>query len=887
MITGNELRQRFIDYFVKKLGHQHIQSSSLIPDNPTVLLTPAGMLQFVPIFLGYQEPPQPPRAATYQKCARAGGKDSDIENVGRTPRHHTFFEMLGNFSFGDYFKKEIIPWAWTFVTDELGLSEDKLWVTIYKDDDESFEIWKNDAKVPEHKIVRCGKKDNFWGPPGPTGPCGPCTEIHYDLGEDLKCGDNCQPGSCECDRWVEIWNLVLMELFQDEDGNHTPLTKKNVDTGMGLERIAMVCQNKRSTFETDLLMPILNKVCSITGKEYDKDPKTDVSLRIITDHARCVTFMVSDGLKPGNVGRNYVLRMILRRALRHGKILGVQGTFLHTIVDTVIENYKGAYPEIAEKRDKLVDIIKTEEERFAKTIDRGMGLLEKTIAKTQEDNNNLISGEEAFTLYDTFGFPLELTVEIAQEHGLNVDTKGFEKHMQDQKERAKQAHVTEKLTDDLVYVDITKQCGSTIFTGYNKTADSDVKVVKIIKDGQIVSSASEGDYVELILDTTCFYAESGGQIGDTGTITSDNSLNIDVINTTKFEGLFIHKCEIKEGDISEGNTVNIEVDQLRRANIALHHTATHLIHSALKKVLGDDVNQAGSMVASDRARFDFSYPKALSFDQLKQIESWVNKWILQNINHNTDVMTPKEAQNAGAVALFGEKYGDTVRVVSYGSVSKELCGGTHTSNTGNIHLCKIVSETALAAGVRRLEAVCGQYAIDYVNEHEKQVYTLCQKLKIPSEELIERIDKLFDELRSSDKKVQALNAELALSQVDSLLNNAVQLSNFKLLTGRLDNVDAKALKSAVDTLSDKLGNSIVVLGSVDSSAEKVTIIVKVTKDLIAEGYKAGDIANKVATICGGRGGGRPDFAQAGAKDVSKIDEALNQVNDIVKEVVKA
>lgn len=885
MISGNDLRQRFIDYFEKKLDHKHIKSSSLIPDNPTVLLTPAGMLQFVPIFLGFSDPPNPPRATTYQKCARAGGKDSDIENVGRTPRHHTFFEMLGNFSFGDYFKKEVIPWAWEFVTKEIKLPEERLWVTIYQDDDESFEIWKNDAKVPEHKILRCGKKDNFWGPPGPTGPCGPCTEIHYDLGEEFKCGDNCFPGSCECDRWVEIWNLVLMELFQDEEGNHTPLKKKNVDTGMGLERMAMVCQGKQSTFETDLLKPILDQVCEITGKEYNKDKKTDISLRIITDHARCVTFMVADGLKPGNVGRNYVLRMILRRALRHGKILGVQGTFLHSIVNTVIDNYKNAYPEIDENREKVTNIIKEEEERFAKTIDRGMGLLEKTIAKTKQDGKDSISGEEAFTLYDTFGFPLELTVEIAEEQGLKVNVKEFEKHMKEQKERAKQAHVTESLTDDLVYVEILKQCGGTTFTGYAQTKEEGCKILKMIKEGEVISTANAGDYVELILDKTCFYAESGGQVGDSGSIVSKDGALLEVINTTKFEDLFIHKCEVKEGDININSPLNIEIDIKRRKNIALHHTATHLIHSALKKVLGDDVNQAGSMVASDRARFDFSYPKALSFKQLKQIEHWVNVWILENIEHQTKLMTPQEAQKVGAVALFGEKYGDSVRVVNYGDISKELCGGTHTSNTGNIHLCKIISETALAAGIRRLEAVCGEYAIEYVNEHEKQVYNLCQKLKIPTEELTERVDKLLDEIRASDKKVQALNAELALSQVDTLMDKAIDLGTFKLLTGRLDNIDAKALKTTSEKLNDKLGNSIVVIGSADKESDKVTIIVKVSKDLIKEGYKAGDIANKIAAICGGKGGGRPDYAQAGAKDPSKLDEALKCVNDIVKEAV--
>lgn len=887
MLTGNELRQRFIDYFVQKRGHAHLPSSSLIPDNPTVLMTTAGMLQFVPIFLGYQDPPSPPRVTTYQKCARAGGKDSDIENVGRTPRHHTFFEMLGNFSFGDYFKEEIIPWSWEFVTEDIGLDAEKCWVTVYHDDDESYEIWNKKVMVPEERILRCGKKDNFWGPPGPTGPCGPCTEIHYDLGEDLKCDHpECKPSTCECDRWVEIWNLVLMEMFLDEEGNYTPLEKKNVDTGMGLERMAMVCQNKRSTFETDLLQPIMDKVCALTGKQYKLDKKTDVSLRIITDHARCVTFMVSDGLKPGNVGRNYVLRMILRRALRHGKILGVDGTFLHTIVDTVIDLYKGPYPEIADNRDKIIKTIKEEEERFARTIDRGMGLLNKVIDKTKEAKETQISGTDAFTLYDTYGFPCELTVEIAEENGLTVDLKGFEQNMKEQKERAKQAHVAESLTDDLVYAEIQKNKGATTFTGYDETSTEGCQVIEIIKEGAAVEKAEPGDLVEIILDKTPFYGESGGQIGDEGTLSASDVI-VDVVNTAKFEELFIHKCEVREGEVTTGLSVSAQVDAKRRKDIARHHTATHLIHSALKKVLGDDVNQAGSMVAADRARFDFSYPKALKFGQLKEIEKWVNIWINDALSHKTEVMKPEQAKSAGAIALFGEKYADEVRVVSYGEISKELCGGTHIQNTGEIHLCKIIGETALAAGIRRLEAVCGSYALDLVNQYEKQVHSLCGTLKVPAEELTERIDKILEEARAADKKIQQLNAEIALSKVDNLVSSAKQLGQFKLLSERIDNLDGKALKAAAEKLSDKIGDSVVVLGSAEEETSKVTIVVKVSDSLVKQGYKAGEIASKVAAACGGRGGGKPNFAQAGAKDPSKLNEALNSVEEVVMAVAKA
>lgn len=883
MLSGNEIRQKFVEYFRDKLNHNHIPSSSLIPDNPTVLLTTAGMVQFVPIFLGYNDPPSPPRAVTYQKCARAGGKDSDIENVGRTPRHHTFFEMLGNFSFGDYFKEEIIPWAWEFVTEHLNLPKEKLWITIYQDDNEAFEIWKNKVNIPENRIIRCGKKDNFWGPPGPTGPCGPCTEIHYDLGENFKCGDNCFPGKCDCDRFVEIWNLVFMELFLDEEGNYSPLAKKNVDTGMGLERITMTVQNKLSTFETDLLKPILDKVCEISCKKYNVSHKTDISLRIITDHVRCVTFLAADGLIPGNIGRNYIMRMILRRALRHGKILGINGIFLSNLIDTVIEQYKCAYPELITNRNKIVDVIKTEEERFEKTIDRGIGLLNNIIEKTLANNIKVISGEDAFTLYDTFGFPLELTIEIAEEQNLSVNTQEFKKLMQEQKERAKQAHISERLTDDLVFAEILKEFGPTMFVGYEQVNNANSKIIKILKDGKVVQSAQPGDYVEIILDITPFYAESGGQVGDIGNITNEK-LNINVINTTKYEDLFIHKCEITQGELVESLLVNASVDKKRRNDIACHHTATHLIHSALKKVLGDSVNQAGSMVAQDRARFDFSYNKSLTFKELKQIENWVNKWIIEDLTRKIELMRPEEAKAIGAIALFGEKYGDNVRVISYGNISKELCGGTHIENTGQIHLCKIISETALAAGIRRLEAVCGTYALDLLNIYENQVNNLSNILKVPCEEITTRVEKLIDEMKISDKKVKNLNSELALVKVDSFASNAKDYNGNKILSCRLDNLTADALKSAAEKLNDKLGNSIIVIGSADFETEKVTIIVKISDNLVKEGYNAGNIANQIAGMCGGRGGGKPNFAQAGAKDPQKLDVALDTVYDLVKKI---
>ena len=551
-LTGAQIREAFLKFFAEKHQSTIVKSSSLVPDNPTVLLTTAGMLQFVPYFLGYEECPyDPKRITTCQKCARAGGKDSDIENVGRTPRHHTFFEMLGNFSFGDYYKEEVIPWAWDFVTNYLHLDPNRLYITIYKDDDEAFDIWHNKVGIPAEKIFRKGKKDNFWGPVSDVGSCGPCSEIHYDLGEELKCSDNCSVATCECDRWVEIWNLVFTELFKDKEGNYTPLEKKNVDTGMGLERIAMVVQGKTSTFETDLLTPILNKVCEMTGKEYKKDNKTDISLRIITDHARCVTFMISDGIVPGNEGRNYVLRMIMRRALRHGKMLGLELPFLYNIVDTVVDNYKEAYPELEENRQKIKDVIKKEEEKFKQTLDRGQKLLDDLLnAATGVDGQPAfkeISGENAFKLYDTYGFPLELTVEIAQEKGISVDEDGFKTCMQAQKERAKAAAQKIILTDDLIYIDIEKEFGETNFVGYEKPC-TEAKVVALVKDAKKIDTAEEGEIVDIVLDTTPFYAECGGQVGDSGVIEGKN-FKARVLNTFKVDNLYGHRAEITEGSV--------------------------------------------------------------------------------------------------------------------------------------------------------------------------------------------------------------------------------------------------------------------------------------------------------------------------------------------------
>lgn len=869
MLSGNEIRNLYLNYFKEKHSHTLVESSNLIPDNPTVLLTTAGMLQFVPIFLGYEKPKfSPARATSCQKCARAGGKDSDIENVGKTPRHHTFFEMLGNFSFGDYFKKEIIPWSWDFITNHLKLDKDKLWITIYQDDDEAGEIWKQTGIAPD-RILKKGKKDNFWGPPGAAGPCGPCTEIHYDLGEHLKCSEDCGIDTCECDRWVEIWNLVFMELFQDEDGNQTPLENKNVDTGMGLERITMVVQGKTSTFETDLLKPIMDEVSKMCGVEYKKSDKTDISLRIITDHARCVTFLINDGVIPGNEGRNYVLRMILRRALRHGKMLGLELPFLFKLVNVVIENYSGAYPDLLKNKDQIEYVIKMEEDRFKLTLDRGYKLLEDLLAQKKD-----ITGEDAFKLYDTFGFPMELTLEIAQEHGLNVDVQGFKTAMQEQKNRAKAAAQKISLTNDLIYVDIEKQFGATEFVGYCQDG----------VDAKILATVEGEGFVDIVLDKTPFYAESGGQVGDVGFISSEK-LNAEVLNTFKVNKLFVQRCQIIDGEVKIGEAVTAKIDSKRRSEIKIHHTNAHLLQSALIKVLGDEVKQAGSQVEENRTRFDFSFSRAMTPDEVKKAEAIINTWISEGLEVQTKVMSIEEAQKTGATALFGEKYDEEVRVVSVGNISKEFCGGTHSSNTGELRLVKIVSESAIAAGTRRIEAVVGTSALNYLNKKETEIDKLSAFFKAPYEEVSDRVEKLQEENKNLQKQLAHLQSGQAREKFNSFVEQATKINGGKLFVAKIDAMDANSLKDGVEMLGQKLGDSVIVVVSPKSEggseASGATIVVKVSDNFVANGIQAGKIVSEIAAKCGGKGGGRPQFAQGGLGDLSAVDKALEEFKNSV------
>ena len=861
MLKGNEIRKLYLDFFKEKHQHTIVESSSLVPDNPTVLLTTAGMLQFLPIFLGIVKSPyDPARATSCQKCARAGGKDSDIENVGRTPRHHTFFEMLGNFSFGDYYKKEIIPWAWDFVTNVLKLDKDRLWITIFETDDEAYEIWRSVGVAPE-RIKRKGKKDNFWGPPGASGSCGPCSEIHYDLGEQFKCSDDCGIDTCECDRWVEIWNLVFTELYQDEEGNQSPLESKNVDTGMGLERIAMVCQGVTSTFETDLLRPILDKVVEMSGVEYKKSEKTDVSLRIITDHARCVTFLINDGVIPGNEGRSYVLRMILRRALRHGKILGMELPFLHKLVDVVVENYGEAYPDLIKNKAKIVDTILKEEERFNKTLDRGYKLLNEFI-----DNKKDIDGENAFKLYDTYGFPFELTKEIMEENGLKVDEDGFKLAMKEQKDRAKAATQKISVTGDIKYAKVEEKVGATNFVGYTDL-ECDAKILETL-DGE--------GYVDVVLDKTPFYAECGGQVGDSGVIESD-SVKLNVLTTFKVNKLFVHRCELVNGEIELGSIVHAVIDKERRGQIKVHHTSAHLLQAALQQVLSGDVHQAGSQVEEDRMRFDFTFDRAMTEKEIQKAEDLLNEWISEDLPVETKVMDIEEAKQTGAMALFGEKYEDEVRVVSIGDVSKEFCAGCHASHTGQLRLAKIVSESAIAAGTRRIEVVVAKSALKYLSEKANAMDKLATKFKAHYYEVEARVEKLQEENKELQKELATVKSAQAKDKFKEFASKAVDITGGKLFVQKMEQIDSNALKEGVEMLANKLGDSVIVVVAGSS------IFVKVADNFVKNGVNAGNIVKEIATATEGKGGGRPQFAQGAVKNLDKVDEVLAKIeNDLKK-----
>jgi alanyl-tRNA synthetase len=894
--SGAEIRNKFISYFRDKRGHLHLPSSSLIPDNPTLLLTSAGMVQFVPVFLGQSPAPAPPRAVTVQKCARAGGKDSDIENVGRTARHHTFFEMLGNFSFGDYFKKEIIPWSFELVTKELGLEPEKISVTIFKGDEqnpadeEAYAIWNKDVGIPAERIFRMSRKDNFWGPPGPTGPCGPCSELFYDRGPDYGCSDDpakCGIGICECDRYLEIWNLVFMELFKDENGNFSPLAAKNVDTGSGLERVALVLQKKNNNFETDLFRPILDEVCRLGnvkytgGKPIEQKPgspefKVDSYIKIICDHVRCVTFLVADGVRTSNVGRGYVLRFITRRAARFGRLLGMKEPFIYKLVPKVVELYGSHYPELKENEQAIVKHLKAEEENFAKSIERGTAILDELL----QGKESVLPGKEVFDLYATYGFPVELTTEIAAEHGKTVDLEGFQSAKKEHRAVSAVGNFNINIAGDEALSEVVKKHGTTTFSGY-KGMDEEAKVVALIKDGRFVDHVEEGEEVDVILDHTPFYAESGGQVGDTGYLETDGA-KLEVLDTKKHEGLHLHKVKALSGILEAGQALHAKVDPEKRGQTVIHHSTAHLFHAAVRDLFGKHVTQAGSQVGPQYMRFDFTLEKQPKPEELRQIEKQMNDWVKENASVITQEMSIDDAKRTGAIAMFGEKYGDRVRVLSMGDFSLEFCGGTHVSQTGEIGPIKIISEESVSQGTRRVTAYSGPKAWTYLNDQLTYLSDATKLLKVRPNELAAQIEKLQETIKDREKQLQGLESKLALSRVDDLKQKVQQVGSVKVVAEKIDNMNVDGLKSIAEALKNGNNSLLVALAS-SSGPEQVSLVVGVPDELVKKGLNAGELVKAAAQICGGSGGGRPQLAQAGGKNPENIGEALNKVRQLVRE----
>jgi len=871
--TTAEIRQAFLDFFAAR-QHKVVASSSLVPANdPTLLFTNAGMNQFKDVFLGAEKRDYV-RAATSQKCVRAGGKHNDLDQVGYTARHHTFFEMLGNFSFGDYFKKDAIRFAWSLLTENFGLDRDRLWVTVYKTDDEAYDLWRQDIGLSEDRVIRIGDKpgggqydsDNFWAM-GDTGPCGPCSEIFYDHGAEFEGG---LPGSEDEDggRYVEIWNLVFMQFDRSADGTLTPLPKPCVDTGMGLERLAAVLQGVHSNYEIDLFQALIKAAARQTNT-------TDLgnkSLNVIADHIRACAFLIADGVLPSNEGRGYVLRRIIRRAVRHGFKLGQKRPFFAGMTTPLVEQMGAAYPSLVKQQAMITATLDDEEKRFAATLDKGLGLLQNVMEKASASHGK-IDGEIAFTLYDTYGFPLDLTQDIARENGLEVDLEGFDVEMEKQRERGRTAGQFQH--KDQISAEAAKTLPATRFLGYEQLATDEATIAGILVDGKLVEQASAGDAVVLVLDQTPFYAESGGQVGDTGVIrTADASFEVG--DTIKLGGTFFgHIGRVKSGVLMPGQQVTAEVDAERRQAIVIHHSATHLMHRALRDILGTHVEQKGSLVAPDHTRFDFSHPKQLTADELQQIERHVNDAIRVNPPSVSEIMSFDDALKTGAMALFGEKYGDKVRVLRFGDLSTELCGGTHVSRVGEIGQFKIISESAIGAGVRRIMAVAGEAAVAHIQNMERQLQSVAHTLKVAPDATTARLQQVLDRNQQLEKELQALKSSLASSGSDKLLEKANEINGIKVISARMDDLDASRLRDSVDHLKDRLGDAVVVLSSVEG--DKVRIAAGVSKSLTSR-IKAGTLVNFVASQVGGKGGGRPDFAQAGGNRPELLDDALTSVS---------
>ena len=865
-MTGHELRKKFLQFFASK-EHLVLPSASLIPqDDPSLLLIGAGMAPFKPFFTGKMKPPHA-RIVTCQKCIRTG----DIENVGRTARHHTFFEMLGNFSFGDYFKNEAIAWAWEFLTEEIKLPKEKLWITIYTEDDEAFAIWNQTIGIPAERIIRLA--DNFWeiGP----GPCGPCSEIHIDLGEARGCGKpDCQVG-CNCDRYLEIWNLVFTQFDRDEAGNYTPLAKKNIDTGAGLERIASVLQNKPSNFETDLLFPLIEHTMAVAGVSYGMSAKTDVSLKVIADHARSVTVMIADGVLPSNEGRGYVLRRVLRRAVRHGRLMGIEQTFLADLVEVVAELFADVYSDINDKKDFIKKVIQQEEERFHTTLAQGIELLNAQVEQMKQQKDTVLDGATAFKLYDTFGFPWELTLEILEENGMDFDKVAFDQAMKEQRERARAA----RQDRDEMFVIPDLSAVITNRLAYKADAQA-AQVLVLLQDGRIVQTAQAGEETAVILDVTPFYAEGGGQVGDIGMITSPTG-KMQVSNAKKLpDGTIYQIGEVLEGTLSSGERVATLPDSRRKRSIARNHTATHLLQAALRHVLGPHVNQAGSMVTPERLRFDFSHFAPVSQEELSQIEHFVNSAIFANTPVGVIETNQETAKDMGAMALFGEKYGEVVRVIVVGDVSKELCGGTHVDGTGEIGLLRIVSETSVGAGLRRIEAVTGYGAIEYVNSREAILQEVATLLKTRPEEIAVKLQAVAGRTKELEHELAALQGGLSKVAVEQLVSDVIQVNGVDLAVGQVKAADMDELRSMADMVRDRLTVGVVVLGALQD--DKVSFVAMATHAAQARGVHAGNIIKEVAKAAGGGGGGRADMAQAGGKNPEKLAEALSVAKTVVE-----
>ena len=873
----NEIRERYLKFFEDK-GHLRLPSFPLVPRNdPSILLINAGMTPLKPYFTGAEEPPRH-RVTTCQKCIRT----PDIENVGKTARHGTFFEMLGNFSFGDYFKKEAIPWAWEFVTKDLEIPVDRLYVTIYEDDDEAFEIWRNDVGLPADRIVRMGKADNFWE--HGTGPCGPCSEIHFDRGADKGCGKpDCKVG-CDCDRYIEFWNLVFTQFNKEEDGTYSKLKKKNIDTGMGLERLAVIMQDVNNLFEVDTIRNILDYVCGKAGVIYGSSDKTDVSIRVITDHIRSTTMMVSDGILPSNEGRGYVLRRLLRRAARHGRLIGIKEAFLYDIAKIVIRESREAYPELAEKGDYICKVIKIEEERFAVTIDQGLSILNEFIEEIKSSNGTVLPGSMVFKLHDTYGFPFDLTREIAEEVGLRIDEEGFRAEMGEQKKKAREAlksRETSAWAQGLAAgID---RSNKTVFTGYECTL-SDARILYIIKDGELTENAQQDDEVTVILDRTPFYAESGGQAADTGVIrTKTGSIEVKDCRKTA-EGIYLHTGTVEDGIVENGSAATAEIDAGKRLATARNHTTTHLLQKALRNVLGEHVTQAGSAVDPNRLRFDFHHFSPMTSDEIKRVEDEVNGKILENLTVTVQEMPVDEAKKLGAMALFGEKYGNVVRVVKAGDYSMELCGGTHLGYTSQAGLVKILGESGVAAGVRRIEALTGRNALEYYSEKEDQLNGIAGTLKSTPQDSQRKVEIMSAELKAAQKEIEQLKEKLVSGSFDEVLSKAVDINGIKAVAARFDQLDPEALRNTCETLRSKLGSGIVVLAS--ASGGKVNFVAMATKDAVDRGAHCGNVVREAAKAAGGGGGGRPDMAQAGGKDAEKIGDALSSALEAIKAQIK-